>query len=95
MDEEIKLNEYQKIIVKAAAANTLMSKLRDVARCINETKNMFGLCDPDFGSSEISKKMIHTDDKIFELAQEMSLIYMRIVNSETFADRGEINNVLA
>lgn len=38
MDEEIKLTEYQKIIAKAAAANTLLSKLRDVARCINETK---------------------------------------------------------
>ena len=38
MDEEIKLNEYQKIIVKAAVAKTLMSKLRDVARCINVTK---------------------------------------------------------
>lgn len=56
MDEEIKLTEYQKIIVKAAAAKTLLSKLRDVARCIKEIKNVFDLCDPDFGASEISKK---------------------------------------
>lgn len=89
MDEEIKLTEYQKIIVKAAAAKTLMSKLRDVARCINEIKSVFNLCDQDFYSSEISKKMIHTDDKVFDLAQEMSLIYTRIVNSETFEDKGE------
>lgn len=89
MDEEIKLTEYQKIIVKAAAAKTLMSKLRDVARCIHETKNVFNLCDPDFDSSEISKKMIHTDDKVFDLAQEMSLIYTKIVNSETFTGKGE------
>lgn len=89
MDEEIKLTEYQKIIIKAAAANTLMSKLRDVARCIHETKNVFDLCDPNFNSSEISKKMVNTDDKAFELAQEMSLIYTRIVNSETLTDKGE------
>lgn len=89
MDDEIKLTEHQKIIVKAAVANTLMSKLRDVARCINETKNVFDLCDPDFDSSEIRKKMILTDDRVFELAQEMSLIYTRIVNSETFTDKGE------
>ena len=66
-----------------------MSKLRDVARCINETKNVFGLCDPSFDSSEINKKMIFTDDRVFDLAQEMSLIYTRIVNSETFEDKGE------
>ena len=89
MDEEIKLTEYKKIIIEAAAAKTLMSKLRDVARCINETKNVLGMCDPDFGSSEISKKMIHTDDKVFELAQEMSLIYTGIVHSEMFTDKGE------
>lgn len=89
MDEEIKLNEYQKIIVKAAVAKTLMSKLRDVARCINATKNVFDLLDPDFDSSEIREKMIHTDDKVFELAQEMSLIYTKIVNSETFTGKGE------
>lgn len=89
MDEEIKLTEYQKIIVKAAVASTLRSKLRDVAHCINEAKNVFDLCDPDFDSSEISKKMISTDDKVFELAQEMSLVYTRIVNSETFTDEGE------
>lgn len=89
MDDEIKLTEYQKIIIKAAAAKTLTSKLRDVARCIEEIKNVFGLCDPDFDSSEISKKMISTDDKVFELAQEMSLIYTRIVNSETLTDKGE------
>lgn len=44
MDEEIELDEHQKIIAKAAAANTLMSKLRDVARCINETKKMCLAC---------------------------------------------------
>ncbi len=89
MDEEIKLTEYQKIIVKAAVAKTLMSKLRDVTRCINETKNVFDLCDPNFDSSEINEKMIHTYDNVFELAQEMSLIYTRIVNPETFTDKGE------
>lgn len=89
MDEEIKLTDYKKNIIKSAAARTLMSKLRDVARCINETKNIFGLCDPDFDSSEISKKMINTDDKVFELAQEMCLVYTLIVHSETLTDKGE------
>lgn len=33
--------------------------------------------------------MIFTDDRVFDLAQEMSLIYTRVVNSETFKDKGE------
>lgn len=89
MDEEIILTEYQKIIMKAAVARTLMNKLRDVARYIHETKSVFNLCDPEFDSSAIRVKMDRTDDKVFELAQEMSLIYARIVNSETFTDKGE------
>lgn len=82
MDEEYRPSEYQKELMKYGTSGILISQLRHIGRLIHESASVFSMCDEEFESSELAKKLESFSDSALELATMLSSMRCRIMNKE-------------
>lgn len=82
MDEECTLSEYQKELIKYGTSATLIHQLRHIGHLIDESVSVFSVCDEEFESSELAKKLKSFSDNALELATILSSMRYRMMNKE-------------
>lgn len=82
MDEEYRPSEYQKELMKYGTSGILISQLRHIGCLIDGSASVFSICDEDFESSELAKKLESFSDRALELTTMLSSMRSRIMNRE-------------
>jgi hypothetical protein len=82
MDEEIKLTGYQKELMKYSISGSLNHELSNIGLLIDVSVSVFSMCDEDFESSELAKKLNSFSDSALELTAILSSMRYRIMNKE-------------
>lgn len=82
MDEEYRPSEYQKELIKYGILCALIRELRHIGYLISESESTLSICDEDFMSSELSKKLNSFSDSALELTTILYSIRHRIIDKE-------------
>lgn len=82
MDEEYIPSEYQKELIKYGILCALIRELRHIGHLISESESTLSMCDEDFMSSDLSKKLNSFSDSALELTTILSSMRYRIINKE-------------
>lgn len=82
MDEEIKLTEYQKELMKYGTSGTLINQLRHIGHLIDESVSVFYTCDKDFENSKLAKKLASFYDSAIELTTILSSMRYQTINNK-------------
>lgn len=82
MDEEYIPSEYQKELMKYGTSGILISQLRHIGRLIDGSESVFSICDEDFESSELAKKLESFSESVLELTTMLSSMRYQVMNKE-------------